>query len=531
LLFRSENIALSLIIFEAAIMSGQFDVIIIGSGLAGLSCGSILAVNKKKVMVLEKQGKPGGYASGFSRGNYNFDASLHMICGVGQGDRLYPFFENCKISETVEFEERKYLMRAVFPEHDISIPSGDIKQTQKILATAFPQENQGIDDYLKEIERLYDDTVNFLLSKTPLWQLLPVFPIKFKTLFHDRKKTVKQLLDSYIKADKVKALLFANWGFYGLPPSRANMIAAIANASYLVDGAYYPLGGSQAIPNALVNTITSNGGEIHLNEEVDSIIIDKGKAVGVTSKVGKKYFGTVIVSNTSAKATFQNLIPAPVLPEKFNQKIEGMEPSTSCVLVYLGLDDSYQYSRNESEIIVLDTYDLEQDYQWAIDGEVGKASFLITVLPKNSTHKQFTALIHQCAAFNSWKKFEADYNQGRKEDYNSAKDQVASILIKRADKILPELSKHIESIEIATPLTLKKFTGNSNGALYGWANTTTQFMPMDRLTKIPIKNLYLSSAWTFPGEGQAAVVACGYRLARQLLNNTSHSPEKEGGEK
>jgi all-trans-retinol 13,14-reductase len=517
--------------FEAAMMSGRFDVIIIGSGLAGLSCGSILATNKKKVLVLEKQGKPGGYASGFSRGNYNFDASLHMICGVGQGDHFYPFFENCKISEAVEFEERKYLMRAVFPEHDISIPSGDLKQTQKILSTMFPHENQGIGDYFKEIERLYDDTVNFLLSKAPLWQLLPIFPIKFKSLFQNRKKTVKQLLDSYIKDDKVKAILFANWGFYGLPPSKANMIAAIANASYLVDGAYYPSGGSQVIPNALVNVIISNGGEIHFNEEVDSIIIDKGKAVGVTSKAGKKYFGTAIVSNASAKTTFQNLISAPMLPKKFTQKLEGMEPSISCLVVYLGLDDSYQYSRDESEIIVHDTYDLEQDYQWAINGEVDKASILITVLPNNTNRiKQFTALIHQCAAYDSWKKFEVDYNRGKKEAYNSAKDQVASVLIKRVEKILPDLSKHIESIEIATPLTLKKFTGNSNGALYGWANTTKQFMPMDRLTKIPVKNLYLSSAWTFPGEGQAAVVACGYRLARQLLNNTSHSPKKEGGE-
>ena len=91
------------------------------------------------------------------------------------------------------------------------------------------------------------------------------------------------------------------------------------------------------------------------------------------------------------------------------------------------------------------------------------------------------------------------------------------MLIKRAEKVIPSLSKHIEVIEIATPLTFKRYTGNYNCAIMGWANNVRQFSPMDRIDKIPIKNLYLSSAWSFPGEGQAPTVACGYRLGKQII--------------
>jgi all-trans-retinol 13,14-reductase len=123
----------------------------------------------------------------------------------------------------------------------------------------------------------------------------------------------------------------------------------------------------------------------------------------------------------------------------------------------------------------------------------------------------------QLHPYSYWTKFEDAYNMKNKEEYNKEKDRLAGMLIKRAEKIIPDLSKHIEVIEIATPLTLKRYTGNCKGALYGWANTTKQFSPMDRTAKIPIKNLHLSSAWTFPGEGQAQTVACGYRIAKQIL--------------
>jgi all-trans-retinol 13,14-reductase len=127
------------------------------------------------------------------------------------------------------------------------------------------------------------------------------------------------------------------------------------------------------------------------------------------------------------------------------------------------------------------------------------------------------ASLIQLHPYSYWTKFEAAYNLKDKEEYNKEKDRLASILIKRAEKVIPNLSKHVEVIEIATPLTLKRYTGNFNGALYGWANTVKQFSPLDRGTKIPIKNLHLCSAWTFPGEGQGPTVACGYRLGRQLV--------------
>ena len=125
--------------------------------------------------------------------------------------------------------------------------------------------------------------------------------------------------------------------------------------------------------------------------------------------------------------------------------------------------------------------------------------------------------IVQPQSFDCWKKYEKDYNIGNKNEYNLEKERIAKILIERTEKVLPGISKHIEVIDIATPLTLKRYTGNPEGAMMGWANTVNQFLPWNRLSSLPIKNLFLSSAWTFPSGGQTEVITAGYRLAKNLV--------------
>lgn len=505
-------------------MGSTYDAIVIGSGLGGLSCASYLSMNGWKVLVLEKNGVPGGYAASFKRGPYNFDSGLHMICGVGKGQHMAKFFESVGVGDRIEFIKLKYFIRLVFPGHDIRLPSGNQEGVLNVLEESFPDEKKGIQSLLEEMVNIYGDVLKFLNSTAPFWQQMLVFPFRYKSLFSAMKKTVRQLLDKHLKDDKLKALIFADYGFFGLPPSRLNMLSVSGNVSYWKDGAYYPKGGNRVIPDAFVENIKRNNGDVSLGSPVVSIIVENGKALGVVTKKGEKYFGKNIVSNVSAMETFHGLVGEEKLPANFREKLGQKEPSVSAFIVYLGLDEGFKADmKNEEDydIIVSETYDLEKDYEWILNCNTEKASFLITLYSNvdNSLAKgnRFVASIFQGQPYSYWKKFEAAYNSGNKEEYNKEKDNKAGILIKRAEKVIPDLSKHIEVIEIATPLTLRRYTGNFNGATYGWANTTKQFSPPDRVPQIPIKNLHLSSAWAFPGEGQATVVACGYRLGRQLL--------------
>ena len=501
----------------------NYDAIIVGSGLGGLSCGAYLAKNNWKVLILEKNNVPGGYATSFRRGAYSFDASFHMIEGVGKGQSMAKFFEWCGVADSIEFIKLKNWMRLVFPEHDLRLPSGNLEEVISILEANFPDEKEGIRSLFKEMIKIYEDFNKFLPQTAPMWQQLPAFPFRYRSLFAVMKKTIKQLLDKHLKDEKLKALLFANYGYYGLPPSKVNIYPLIGNIGYWMEGAYYPKGGDQAIPNAFVDLIKRNNGSIFFGSEVASIIVENGKALGVVTRKGENFFGTNIISNVNAMQTFHNLVGEDKVPTKLLTRMGQMEPSTSAFIVYLGLDESFRSTlknTDDYDIAVFNTYDLHEDYEYTLNCSFEKACFLITLysnIDKSLTKdNKFAASMTQLHPYSYWTKFEAAYNMGNKEEYNKEKDRLAGVLIKRAEKVIPGLSKHIEIIEIATPLTLKRYTGNHNGAIYGWANTTNQFTPMDRNPKSSIKNLYLSSAWAL-GEGHAPTVACGYKLAKQLV--------------
>jgi all-trans-retinol 13,14-reductase len=126
--------------------------------------------------------------------------------------------------------------------------------------------------------------------------------------------------------------------------------------------------------------------------------------------------------------------------------------------------------------------------------------------------------ITQLQNYDYWSRYENDYITGKKGGYNNEKERAAKILIQRAEKVIPELSKHIEVMEIDTPLTFKRYTCNYNGAAIGWANTVNQCSPINRMSPTtPIKDLYSSSALTFPRGSQIGVIVCGYRLRRKLI--------------
>ena len=505
-------------------MSLIYDAIIVGSGLGGLSCGAYLAKNGWKILVLEKHSILGGYATSYRRGDFIFDSTLHLLNGVGKGQDNYKFLEWCGVSQKVEFTKLKYFARLIFPEHDIRLPSGDLQSAITILEETFPNEKQGIRSFFKEALKLYKNTINFLFSTTPMWLQLPVFPFRYTTLLFNMRKTTKKFLNKHLKDTKLKAIMLGDWGFFGSLPSKFNVAPIFFNMGFLLNGAYYPENGSQTLPNAFVTVIKQHNGRTILNSEVTSIIVDNGKAVGVLTEKGDKFLGKNIISNVNPMNTFNKMIGKEKLPEKFIERISKMEITSSVFSIHIGLDENFSIekeNRDDFEIIVSNTYDPDEDYQWSLNGDVERACIGITLRPNvpnaSAGGNKYRLGIVQPQSFDCWKKYEKDYNIGNKNEYNLEKERIAKILIERTEKVLPGISKHIEVIDIATPLTLKRYTGNPEGAMMGWANTVNQFLPWNRLSSLPIKNLFLSSAWTFPSGGQTEVITAGYRLAKNLV--------------
>jgi prolycopene isomerase len=207
-------------------------------------------------------------------------------------------------------------------------------------------------------------------------------------------------------------------------------------------------------------------------------------------------------------------------------RMDRMSVSLSCFQVFLGLKKDLVGALRipDTEIMYGSGYDVEAGYQAALSGDMSNPGFGImlydNLYPGYSPKGKNTVNLITLQGFDHWKKYEADYRQGRKDAYRAEKERMAGILIQQAEKLLlPGLSKVIEVKEIGTPLTNLRYTGNRRGAIYGWDQTLDNSGIRRLGHATPIRNLYLAGAWTRPGGGYSAVLSSGLQCFAEATRN------------
>jgi phytoene dehydrogenase-like protein len=503
---------------------GPFDAVIIGSGLGGLSCAAAFARQGFKALVVEKHDKPGGYATSFKRpGGYEFDVSLHSTT-VGERNGLHNLIPGFPEITEVEFVPHPNLYRAIFPDHDIRVPQKNVPAYSALLTKEFPAEAEGIKALFAEMGELTRE-INAFSSHRGQVDMMRV-PLDYPQLFRFSGSTWGQILAAKIKDAKLSGILSSLWGYYGLPPSKlASIYYALPTYSYMTEGGYYPKGRSQTISNALVGFIEARGGQVLLNTKVERILVKDEAAYGVRVTGGREYTGKVVVSNANAYDTFHTLLdPEDDHLKDYLAKMNGFSVSLSTFLVFLGLkrDLVHEIGVTDTEIMYFSGYDMETAYQGTLDADLSNPGFGLTLydnlFPGYSPKGRNTVSLTLLQGYDHWKAYESDYWRGNKKAYRAEKERMADLLIRQAEKIvLPGLSKAIEVQEIGTPLTNVRFTGNYRGAIYGWDQTLDNSNPRRLPHVTPIKNLYLSGAWTAPGGGYGAVIPSGLECFGEIM--------------
>jgi prolycopene isomerase len=157
-------------------------------------------------------------------------------------------------------------------------------------------------------------------------------------------------------------------------------------------------------------------------------------------------------------------------------------------------------------------------------GEVDKGSFSVSIYDNiyEGYSKPGTSslmLLFLCG-FEPWRRFEEEYREGRKADYEREKARWTDILIRRAEKeVIPGLSSMIEVKDASTPLTNWRFTRNPEGAIYGFEQSMDNAF-MNRIdNRTPVKGLYLASAWGNPGGGFAGVLRAGEQTFEKIMED------------
>ena len=479
----------------------NYDIIIIGAGLGGLTAGAKLAREGMKVLVIEQHSQPGGCATTFRRGAFTLEVGLHEMDGPGSRDMKNRIFSELDVNGNVEFVTVPEFYRFIKGDLAVTIPH-DPQLSAARLSDMFPGDSEGIAAY-------FDQLLN---------------PKKRAAGSPDI--SVGAFLDSIIRNDDLKLILLGNLGyFHDDPYSLSLAYYSVAEGSYYTNGASFIKGGSQKLSDHLAGYIKSHGGEVLLNHLVTGVTVKDGRATGVTCRKRNDPLHDTIEA-TADEIVANNAIPAlaDLLPPEYGAQLRdecvGLNTGASLLTVYFGFDrplrelghsyySTFIYDtsvRSQADIAVNNRYDFARRSFTFVD--YGQVDSGLT-----SAGKGVGAVC--CIDYpDHWE------NLG-KEEYEQKKEYVAQTFIGRLEEVIPGFKDVIGYYEVGTPLTVKRYTLNPGGAVYGFAQNPGRKI-LDSFA--PVENLHFASAWGKTGGGFSGAIVGGYLCAYNILRKKARRP-------
>lgn len=497
--------------------------VVIGAGLGGLCCGAFLARRGVPVTIIEQHSKPGGYATSFQRGDgrFVFEVSLHGTSISDNGAAR--ILGELGVLDKIELVQLPEVYRLKTPDLDICVPQRDPEAYIALLAGHFPDEEDGVRGFVQHMVDLADegDRLNRLKGDFDPRQ----FPVEFPRLWGIRDRTLADLLDDYVAAPSLKEALSGLWSYFGLPPSRLSAFYyANLTGEYLKNGSFYIKPRSQALSQALAEVIEGAGGQIVYGSVAEEILVADGAVTGVRLSDDRVLPAAAVVSNASAITTLTKLLPEGALPPEYRERISLYRPSISTFIVWLGLNTELRGEVDGYSTHVSTGAGPEAEHEASLSGDYEHTGFSVTVYdnafegysrPGTSTVMLFTQ-----SGWEPWRKFEDDYARGDRAAYDEEKERWSESLIRRAEAlVIPGLSSMIEVKVTASPLTNRAFTGNTEGAIYGFEQSMGNAFMTRIQNETPVTGLYLAGAWGNPGGGFGGALNGGEAAFRALTGS------------
>jgi phytoene dehydrogenase-like protein len=473
------------------------DVIVIGSGMGGLTTAALLArLHGRRVLVLERHFRAGGFTHTFTRrGGYEWDVGVHYVGEMGGPGMLRNALQVATGGHVRWSRMPETYDRLVFPGFEFGIRAGK-RNFRDDLVAAFPGERRAIDRYFQDVDRAAS-----AMGAIGMRSAAPAPVAAFAgALFSGRlalaRRTTRSWLDEHVRDERLRAVLGARWGDYGLPPSRSAFLAHAVITSHYHEGGYYPSGTSARIAEGAARVIAEAGGAIRVRAEVERILVEGGRVVGVRLAGGEELRAPVVVSDAGARATFLRLVPDDV-PLPFRDDLRGIPRSMSHVSLYLGLSRSPAELGVRGENFWLHD-ELDHDRMWERGDELLRGhcpqTFLSFPSLKDPEARGHTAEVIAGIDARHFEPWAGTAWMKRGDAYRALKERIGDALLAGAERRVPGISRLVVHREVSTPLSTAHFTGHPGGEIYGLPATPDRFARPWLKARTPVPGLYLAGA-------------------------------------
>jgi phytoene dehydrogenase-like protein len=493
-----------------------FDVVVVGAGNAGLTAAATLQRGGARTLLVERHNVPGGAATSFRRGRFEFEVALHQLSGVGQDGQAFSLRDLLRrvgVLDALELVEERELYRTVVPGVlDVTLPA-DWGEAADAIEAAFPGNRAAVERFFA------------LCREVTMWQLVarragrdPALAEQLTgpgaALLRHGLRPLQDVLDEHFDDERVAYVLAAYWSYLGQPPSRLPFLdIAILLFAYFEFKPFHIRGGSQMLSSALLDAFERAGGEVRLGTAVERILTRDGAVSGVRLDDGEEVACEAVVSNASPLVTYGRMLDPAVVPDAVRRDLRSRRVGVSAFVLHMGLDASpAQLGFTSSSNFVARTTDVDRQSAAMRTLEAPQAAMVscydvepIGFSPAGASHVSLVTLQYASA----WDAVAA-------EDYARVKFAYADELLGLMEQLTPGVRDVIEEVDVGTPNTMAHYLGHPGGAIYGFDQDATDGWLFRDDERAHVPGLHLAGAWAGMC-GFQPTLESGARVGRRLL--------------
>jgi phytoene dehydrogenase-like protein len=478
-------------------------MIVIGGGIAGLSCGIYSQLNGYKVQIVDLHTKPGGQCTAWKRKGFRFDYCLHWVVGTARG----PFFdiwrETGALTKDVEIVDHEVSAKFIDENGETFYLYTDVERWEQYLIALAPDDRIPIRKMCKAMRKTFvlDPFANppGMRSATEVLSKVKMLPLLSIWMKHSKQATRDYFVKLGFKNEKL--LRFFN-ALYAEEDFSA-VVFLMMLAWFGQKNAGYPMGGSEPFTARMAQRFRELGGEFVLGKRAEEILVDHGKAVGVRLESDELLHADYVVSAADGYNTIYGLLGGRFVTPQITDAYDNWKLFSPFVQASFGLNKVYdtdsvtQFFMAKGRRIGVTT--LESGYS------VMNYSFDKTMAPEGKS----VMVMRFDSPWDLWK----DMDQ---ESYLEEKKLVEKQCMELLEALFPGISNETEVVDVATPRTGVRYTGVWQGAYEGFLPSSRNLGKSIDMTLPGLENFYMAGQWLYPGGGVPPAGQSGKWVAQKI---------------